>query len=252
MPDSTRDLAPARAPAESGPSVFVTTRWSVVLSAKGAATPAGQAALETLCRIYWPPIYAYLRRCGHSPHDAQDLAQGFFAQLLRREAVAGVSPDKGRFRSFLLASLGHFVSDQRDRTNALKRGAGRIFPMDTGTAESLHAACPDLTPERAFDRQWALTLLERVHEKLREENATAGKAAHFETLRFALAGSRGDVPYRDLASRLGMSEGAVKVAVHRLRQRYREILRETVADTVAAGSDVERELRDLFSALAGS
>ena len=251
MPETTEPPAPRAAPS-SGPSVFVTTRWSVVLSAKGAATPAGQAALETLCRTYWPPIYAYLRRRGHSPHDAQDLAQGFFAQLLQREAVGGVSPDKGRFRSFLLGSLGHYLNDQRDRAQALKRGAGRVFPMDTATAESLHAACPELTPERAFDRQWALTLLERVHETLREEHVAAGKAAQFETLRFALAGSRSDVPYHELAARLGMSEGAVKVAVHRLRARYRELLRETVADTVAAGTDVEQELRQLFQALAGA
>jgi RNA polymerase sigma factor (sigma-70 family) len=252
MSESTEEPSPAKAPAGSASSVFVTTRWSVVLSAKGSTTPAGEAALETLCRTYWQPIYAYLRRRGHLPHDAQDLAQGFFAQLLRREAVATVHPDKGRFRSFLLGSLGHFLNDERDKAFAQKRGSGRVFAMDTAAAESIHAACPDLTPERAFDRQWALALLDQVHERLRQEQAAAGKATQFEALRFALAGSRSEVAYRDLAAQLATSEGAVKVAVHRLRQRYREILREAVADTVAAGADVEQELRHLFEALAGN
>jgi RNA polymerase sigma factor (sigma-70 family) len=251
MPESTEGTRPPGDRPVPEPSVFVTTRWTVVLSAQGTTTPAGRAAMETLCRTYWQPIYAYLRRHGHSPHDSQDLAQGFFAQLLRLEAIATVSQDKGRFRSFLVASLGHYLSDERDRTMAQKRGAGRVFPMDTATAESIHAACPDLTPERAFDRQWALALLAQVHERLRQEQAAASKAEQFEALRFALAGNRSEVPYRGLASQLGLSEGAVKVAVHRLRQRYREVLREAVADTVAAGADVERELRDLFEALSG-
>jgi RNA polymerase sigma factor (sigma-70 family) len=252
MPESTAGTRSPGTRPVSGPSVFVTTRWTVVLSAQGNTTPAGRAAMETLCRTYWQPIYAYLRRHGHSPHDSEDLAQGFFAQLLRLEAVATVHPDKGRFRSFLLGSLGHYLADERDRTMAQKRGAGRVFVMDTATAESIHATCPELTPERAFDRQWALTLLDQVHERLRQEQVSTGKAAQFEALRFGLAGNRSEVPYRDLAVQLGMSEGAVKVAVHRLRQRYREVLREAVADTVAAGADVEQELRHLLEALVGN
>jgi len=233
---------------------FVTTHWSVVLAAGHNDTPRAQAALERLCRAYWYPLYAYVRRRGHSPEDAQDLTQEFFARLLARNWLGSADPGKGRFRTFLLTALKHFLADEWDRLKAQKRGGGqRALPLDVETAESrfqLEPADP-LTAEKVYERRWAQTLLETVFEELRQAYAAEGKADLFAELKGSLVQARAAVPYADLAARLNLSEGAVRVAVHRLRRRYRELLRAEIAHTVAEPGEVEEELRYLFRALAG-
>lgn len=223
------------------------------MAASGSDVHRARAALESLCRSYWHPLYAYVRRRGHSPEDAKDLTQEFFAQLLRRNAVATVGPEKGRFRSFLLASMNHFLADEWDKARAQKRGGGNVIPLDVQNAETSlgEPAAQGLTPEQAYERRWAIALLEQVYRRLEEEHARQGKAKLFTALRATLAGKSDSAPYAELAQRLGMSEGAVKVTVHRLRQRYRELLRETIADTVSEPEEVEDELRYLFRVLAG-
>jgi RNA polymerase sigma factor (sigma-70 family) len=242
---------------------FATTRWTVVLGASGSDTTHARAALEELCRVYWRPIYTYVRRQGHAAHDAQDLTQEFFGRLLAAGSLGKVDASRGRFRSFLLASLKHFLANEWDKLRALKRGGGvRIVPLDADTAvgeqacgarsegvAGVEASGP--SPELAYDRQWALALLARVVERLREEHARAGKGAWFEQLRETLTAERGGLPYVEIGARLGLSEGAVKVAVHRLRQRYREVLRAEIAETLENPALVEEELRDLFAALSG-
>jgi RNA polymerase sigma factor (sigma-70 family) len=238
---------PARRP------VFVTTQWTVVLSAARDDTPRARAALENLCQTYWPPLYAYVRRRGYSPEDAQDLTQEFFARLLERNAVATVAPEKGRFRSFLLASMNHFLADEWDKARAQKRGGGRVISVDLQSAETRlgAAAAGNLTPEKAYEHRWAITLLEQVYQRLGEDYRQQGKAALFDVLRTTLAGTSAAAPYAELARKLDMTKGAVKVAVHRLRQRYRALLRDTIADTVAGPEEVEDELKHLFRTLAG-
>ena len=232
---------------------FVTTHWSVVLTAAHSDTTQAQDALARLCQTYWHPLYAYVRRRGHSPEDAEDLTQGFFAVLLQRKAVSTVSPEKGRFRSFLLASLNHFLSDQWDKARAQKRGSGKVISFDTQTAESWLDQVPsqNLTPERAFELRWAITLLEKVYCKLEKEHQLQGRAELFEVLRATLAGPGDSAPYTELGQRLGLTEGAVKVAVHRLRQRYRALLRETIMETVATEAEAEEELRYLLRIVSG-
>jgi RNA polymerase sigma factor (sigma-70 family) len=232
---------------------FVTTHWSVVLTAARSDTTRARAALEYLCQTYWYPLYAYVRWRGHSPEDAQDLTQSFFARLLKRNAVAGVAPEKGRFRSFLLASMNHFLSDEWDKARAQKRGAGKVISLDLQSAETRLGEIPveNFTPEKAFEHRWAITLLEQVYQRLGEEYRTQGKTVLFDTLRTTLAGASDAAPYAELARQLDMTEGAVKVAVHRLRQRYRALLRDTIADTVSGPDEVEDELRYLFRTLAG-
>ena len=231
----------------------MTTHWSVVLAAARSDTTHARAALATLCQIYWPPLYAFVRRRGSSIEDAEDLTQAFFAHLLERNAVATVTPDKGRFRSFLLASLNHFLSDEWDKARAQKRGGGKVVSLDTQSAESWLSEQPseNLTPEMVFELRWAITLLEQVYRRLEEEHRQQGKAALFDALRTALSGPGNSAPYAELAGQLGMSEGAVKVAVHRLRQRYRVLLRETIAETVASAAEAEDELRYLLRIVAG-
>jgi RNA polymerase sigma factor (sigma-70 family) len=216
-------------------------------------TTRAHDALAKLCQTYWHPLYAYARRRGNSPEDAQDLTQGFFAHLLEHNAVATVNRDKGRFRSFLLASMNHFLSDEWDKARAQKRGADKVSSLDTQSAETWLEQQPSesLTPEKAFELRWAITLLEQVYQRLEEEHRRQGKAELFETLRTSLAGPGNAAPYAELGQRLGMSEGAVKVAVHRLRQRYRVLLRETIAETVASEAEVEEELRYLLRIVAG-
>jgi RNA polymerase sigma-70 factor (ECF subfamily) len=236
----------------AAPAVFVTTHWSVVLTAAQSDTTRARAALEQLCRTYWHPLYAFVRRRGHSPADAEDLTQEFFARLLERNAVATVTPAKGRFRSFLLASLNHFLADEWDKARAQKRGGGKVIVLDLQSAETRlgEAHARDLTPEQAYDLHWAVTLLEQVYQRLEAEYRAQSRSALFEMLRHTLAGESRSAPYAELARQLDMSEGAVKVAVHRLRQRYRALLRDTIADTVAGPDDVEDELRHLFQTLA--
>jgi RNA polymerase sigma factor (sigma-70 family) len=232
---------------------FVTTHWSVVLTAGRSDTTRAHDALAKLCQTYWHPLYAYVRRRGCSPEDAQDLTQGFFAHLLEHNAVATADPEKGRFRSFLLASLNHFLSDEWDKARAQKRGAGKIVSLDTESAETWLRQQPveNLTPEKAFELRWAITLLEQVYQRLEEEHQQQGRPELFAALRGALAGPGNSAPYAELAVRLNLSEGAVKVAVHRLRQRYRALLREIIAETVASAAEVEEELRCLLRIVAG-
>ncbi len=239
-------------PEEPPRSVFVTTHWSVVLTAGRRDTRRARSALENLCQTYWQPLYAYVRHQGHPPHDAQDLTQEFFARLLERNAVAKADPQRGRFRSFLLASLKHFLANEWDKSHALKRGSGArpvSLPFDTAEDHLPLPAAPGDAPDAAFDRQWALALLDVVLARLRREYADAGKDDLFVGLKDTLSGGRSEIPYRDLALRLRMSEGAVRVAAHRLRKQYRELLRQEIANTVANEEDVEEELRHLFAAL---
>ena len=244
------DTRTSRAPT----GCFVTTHWSVVLTAGRSDTPRARAALETLCQTYWYPLYAYVRRRGNSPEDAQDLTQEFFARLLEHNRVGNVSPQKGRFRSFLLASMNHFLSDEWDKARAQKRGGGKVTFLNLEDAETKlgEQSAETLTPEMAFERRWAITLLEQVYQRLAQEYARQDKPALFEALRGSLAGAGGMAPYAVLARQLGMTEGAVKVAVHRLRHRYRELLRETIAETVSGLEEVEDELRYLCRILAAA
>jgi len=232
---------------------FALTHWSVVVAAGGSDSTHARTALEKLCRTYWQPIYAFVRRQGHSPHDAQDLTQEFFARLLEKKSLADVDRAKGRFRSFLLASLKHFLANEWDKARAEKRGGGQVLiPIDPHTAETSCGVDPadGVTAEKVFERRWALTLLDHVLQRLREEHVGDGKEALFEQLKLTLTEASRSVPYAEIAARLDMSEGAVKVAVHRLRQRYRELLRLEIAETVTSPAEVEEEIRALFSALA--
>ena len=223
-----------------------------MLAAGQSDSVGAKAALENLCRTYWPPLYAFVRRQGHSPADAQDLTQEFFTRLLQKNYLGSVDPAKGRFRSFLLASMKHFLANEWDKAKAAKRGGGIVFvPINVDSAETACGVDPadQLSPDKLFERRWALTLLEQVLSRLREEHARGGKHDLFEQLKSTLAGQRDSLPYAAIAARLGMSEVAVKVTVHRLRQRYREILREEISHTVCGPQEVEDELRALFSAL---
>lgn len=231
--------------------VFATTHWSVVLAAGRRDTTRARAALEQLCRSYWYPLYHYVRRRGYGPEDAEDLTQGFLARLIERDAIARADPERGRFRSFLLGSLKHFLADAWDKARAEKRGGLPSSPLDFRAEETRLGEPPDvaLTPDQAYERRWAITLLEQVYGRLAAEFEREGRHAQFDALRVALAGPRGDVPYAEISRQTGMTEGAVKVAVHRLRQRYRALLRETIAQTVATPEEVEDELRYLLRVL---
>jgi RNA polymerase sigma-70 factor (ECF subfamily) len=240
------------APGSSDAAGFAATRWTLILSAaRGSHTPLAAAALAELCRTYWYPLYAFLRRRGHDTHEAEDLTQAFFAHLLARQFLADVDREKGKFRSFLLASLKNFLADQRDRAQAQKRGGGRSsIPLDGLAAESRYNLEPahDLTPEKMYEKQWALSLLEQVLSRLQEEMAADGKAALFDALQCVLTGGQTST-YAAIAEKLKMSEGAVKVAAHRLRRRYRELLREEISHTVAGPEEIEDEIRYLLSCL---
>ena len=222
------------------------------MTAGGTDSPRAYAALETLCTNYWYPLYAYVRRQGHGQHDAQDLTQAFFARLLEKNYLADVQREKGRFRSFLLASLKHFLANEWDRERALKRGGGRkLIALDDDSAESRYRLEPkdDLSADKIYERRWALTLLDKVLNTLRAEYEQGGKAEAFEILKPYLSAGRTSVSYAHAAEKLGMNEGAVKVAVHRLRKRYRELLRAEIAQTVSTASEIEAEIRYLFAAL---
>ncbi|MBX9622668.1 MAG: sigma-70 family RNA polymerase sigma factor [Gemmataceae bacterium] len=231
--------------------MFATTRWSLVAAAADPADPQTRAALAALCTAYWYPVYGYVRRRGHDHHAAQDLTQAFFARLLEKNDLAAADQTRGRFRAFLLAACRHFLLNEHDKESARKRGGGRHrLSLDFGDADGRFTREPasDETPERAFDREWALGLLDRAVGELRREYEESGRAKLFAALKDTLLGG-GDVAYADLAGQLGMTEGAVKVAVHRLRQRYRDRLRSAIADTVASPDEVDDEVRDLFAAL---
>ena len=232
---------------------FIPTRWTVVLSASDPTSPHAAAALETLCRAYWYPLYAFVRRRGHAPPEAQDLTQEFFARLLEHNWVAHADRHKGRFRSFLLMAMKRFLAKEWEKARTLKRGGQvRFVPLQWDTAETRYAQEPadTCTPDLVFEKQWALVLLKSVLDQLRADYAQQGKGALFQTLEPCLVGSRETQPYAALAAQLGMTEAAVKVAVSRLRERYRKCLKEEIAHTVASPAEVDEELRHLFRVLA--
>jgi DNA-directed RNA polymerase specialized sigma24 family protein len=234
-------------------SAFVTTHWSVVLTAGHSDTTRAHEALSSLCKTYWYPLYAYVRRRGHSPEDAKDSTQDFFARLLAGNWVADADRAKGRFRTFLLTALNRFLANEWNHAQAQKRGGGSAsVPLDTAMAERRYCADTGiaLAPDCLYDRQWAMTLLDRALNRLEAENQRSGKAAEFATLSPALTAERGDIPYAAMAAQLNLSEPATRMAVHRLRKRFREVFREEIAQTVAQPDEVEEEIRYLLAALA--
>ena len=241
---------------ESGagaPRVFATTHWSVVVAAQGESTTA-QGALEMLCRSYWYPIYVYVRRKGHGPDDAQDLTQEFFAQLLAKEHLRLADREKGKFRTFLLTMLDYFLAREWSRAHRQKRGGQFTFvSLDERTPEERYRLEPadNETPEKKFMQQWALAVLKQTMKRLEGECEASGKGALFRETRGLLSAERDGAAYAEIGPRLNMSEGAMRVAVHRLRQRYGELLREEVAQTVDGVGEVDEELRCLLQVLSG-
>jgi len=226
--------------------VFATTHWSVVLAAKGGA----ENAMEKLCLDYWPPLYAYIRREGHNAIDAQDLTQEFFARLLAKDYLRHVRHQEGKFRSFLLTLLKHFLSDERDKAGAQKRGGGKTFVSldETSTEERyLDGSVNGLSPDQIFDRRWAQTVMERALNRLHKEYEAGSKAALFEQLKDIQPGEHGAASYAEIGARLGLAEGTIASAVHRFRKRHREILREEIAQTVARPEEIDEEIRNLLA-----
>jgi DNA-directed RNA polymerase specialized sigma24 family protein len=247
MSRDRRGGIPPPLPATRVSNRFATTQWNVVLTARDGSDTQARRALAALCESYWYPLYAYIRRRGHSADEAADFTQAFFADLLSRDFLGGIDQSKGRFRSFLLASLGHFLSRERDKATALKKGGGlRPVSLDTREAEDRYRLEPAdrRTPEMVFERRWGLIVLERTMERLRAE--FADQADRFERLRPSLTGAEPG-QYQDIASELGMTETAVKAAVHRLRQRYGRLLRDEIAETVADPAEVDDEVRHLLA-----
>jgi RNA polymerase sigma-70 factor (ECF subfamily) len=231
---------------------FVTTHWSVVLAAGQRGSEDAATALAALCEDYWYPLYAHVRRRGHDAAEAQDLVQEFFARLLDKDDLQAADPRRGRFRSFLLASLEHFLANEWRRKHAQKRGGGQtVLSLDFQTSEARYLREPshELTAEKIYERQWALALIDRAIGRLWEEFAQGGKLAQFERLKAYLGGGEATVPYRQLGDDLQMSEGAARVAVQRLRRRCRELVRAEIAQTVDGPEAMEAELRDLFTAI---
>lgn len=226
----------------------------MVLAAAQQDTPAASRALAVLCESYWQPLYVFLRRTGHSIHDAQDLTQAFLAQLLDKNSLQVVDPQRGRFRSFLLTALKHFVSNERKAARAQKRGGGRVaFSCDFSTAEAAYCSQPvdTWTPERVFEHRWALRLLDQVLSALEAEQTAAGKSLLFERLKCFLTADQRTLAYAHVADELNVSEAQIKMSVHRLRRRYRALLRAEIARTVSSPAEVDDELRQLFAVLAG-
>jgi RNA polymerase sigma-70 factor (ECF subfamily) len=234
--------------------VFATTHWSVVLAAGSQATVSSQEALAELCQTYWYPLYAFVRRKGHSPHDAQDLTQAFFARLLEKNYVAQAERERGRFRTFLLAALTHFLADEWDKQRRLKRGGGREFvSFDAVTAEERYRLEPveQLDAAKLYERRWVTTLFDQVLARLEQEFRDAGKGALFDGLKSSLLSEPDRTSYVQLGTRLGLTVDAVKQAVHRMRRRFRELFREEIAQTVDGPGEVEEELKHLFAVLSG-
>lgn len=233
------------------PSAFATTRWSLIASARDPSEPVARNALSQLCQTYWCPLYAFARKRGYGAEDAADLVQGFVVEMLDGRLLNRADPAKGRFRSYLLGALKHFMAGDRDRAAAKKRGGGRA-PVSLSFAEDRYAADPahTSTPELSFDRQWALALLDAVLQEVRAEYDRAGKAAIFDRLQGLIAGPLPDRSYAEIAAGLGTSEGAVKVSVHRLRKRYQQVLRERIADTTVTAEEADDELNHLRTVLA--
>jgi RNA polymerase sigma-70 factor (ECF subfamily) len=245
--------ADSQSPTTVPGDIFATTRWTVVLSAGRKSTPQAEMALEELCRTYWYPLYAYVRRQGHSKEDAEDLTQSFFARFLEKNYLEGLSNEKGRFRAFLLAALKHFLANEWDRANRQKRGGGAtLLSLDWQDADTRYQIDPadTLSPDKLYDRAWAVTLLERVITRLRAENVAEGRAKSFDVLKPFLMVGKSAIPYGQAAADLALTEGAVRVTVHRLRRRYRELLREEIGQTLAHPQQVEEEMQALFQAFA--
>jgi len=233
--------------------IFATTRWSVVIAAQQEPTGVADEALETLCRTYWYPLYAYVRRAGRGAHDAQDLTQEFFARLLAKEWLNSADRGKGRFRTFLLVAMKRFLAKEWQREHAQKRGGDFHFvPIDPEGAEERYAAEPGLEPDAVYERRWALTLLDTALDSRASEFRSAGKERDFELLKPWLTAGRGEIPYGELASTLGTTEGAARVAVHRLRKRFRELFRAIIAETVADANEIPDELQHLARVLGSS
>jgi RNA polymerase sigma-70 factor (ECF subfamily) len=236
----------------SGAGRFATTRWSIIMAAGDSASTQHEPALSTLCQTYWFPLYAYLRRRGYDTHQAEDYTQGFFAGILERKGLQQADPKYGKFRSFLLASLKNFLADEWDRAHAQKRGGDKkVLSLDFDVAASRYDREPahHISPEKLFERSWALTVLTGAMDRLKVESAASGKQHLYDCLKVYLAAEKDAVPYRDVAEGLNMTEGSVKVAVHRLRRRYRELVRDEIAQTVTTEAQVDEEIRDLFAAL---
>jgi RNA polymerase sigma-70 factor (ECF subfamily) len=239
-------------PTDGYSPLFLTTRWSVVVSAQGKGSGDASAALEALCHAYWYPLYAYVRRLGRSAHDAQDLTQEFFARLLEKEYLRAADRAKGRFRTFLLVALKRFLANEWDRQRAQKRGGGSVaVPIDTVFAESRYAAEPAPTQpvDREYEQRWAMTLLEQAMARLRAEYEHAGRTAEFEQLKEYLTAERGAIPYPAIAAALSLAESGARGAVHRLRKRFRELFRAQIADTVSDPAGVDDEVRHVVAAL---
>lgn len=244
----------AAAPHPASPVGFATTRWTLVAAAGKGATPEARKALADLCGLYWYPLYAFVRRRGYNADDALDLTQGFFTRLIEKNDLAAADPARGRFRGWLLASVKHYLANEWDKATARKRGGGvKVFSFDAGEAEDRYRREPAdaLTPEKIFERRWAMMVLEQTLSALEQESRQAGRGDLFEALRPSLTGAGDTEAYRAVADRVGMSEGAVKVAAHRLRRRYRELLRQAIAETVRTPQEVDEEIKELFAALAG-
>ena len=240
---------------QTGPSSnagFTTTHWSVVLAAGEVQSPQAAQALETLCRAYWYPLYAYIRRRGYAPEDAQDLTQEFFARLLQRNYPAQADRTKGKFRSFLLLTLNHFLSDEQEWAAARKRGGGQVIvSLDGLNPEDRYRLeiADELDPEKLFERRWAQTILDQALARLRAEFVADGKAEHYEILKAFEPGEQKTTSYAEAADRLGVSESAIKSLIHRLRQRHRELVREEIAQTVSTAAEIDEELHYLIAVI---
>jgi RNA polymerase sigma factor (sigma-70 family) len=233
---------------------FATTHWSLVQAACGPASREAQKALATLCEAYWYPLYAFVRRRGKDPEEARDLTQAFFATLLEKGYLQDADQQRGRFRTFLMAACGHFLSKEKDRSRTIKRGGGRLaisLDFEDGEHRYLLEPAHSMTAERLFDRRWALTLLDRVINMLGDEYAQAGKTPLYERLKVALTGESDGMSYVQVAADLGMTEGAIKVAAHRLRKRFRSLLREEIGKTVATPDEIDDEIKLLFEKMRG-
>ena len=231
--------------------LFLTTRWSVVLTAQDAASPDAVAALEALCRAYWYPLYVYVRRSGHDSHDAQDLTQEFFARLLEKGWLNSADQERGRFRTFLIVALKRFLAREWHREMTQRRGGGFTFlDLDTAAAELRYAREPELAADQAFERRWAMLLLEQTMDRLQAEYERLGRAAQFPALKTWLSAERREIPYADLAAQLGCAEGNARVAVHRIRKRFRELFRATVAETVSGPEEIDAEMQHFATVIA--
>jgi RNA polymerase sigma factor (sigma-70 family) len=242
-----------RTTSSEAPQAFPPTRWSVVLAAKQPESPESAVALETLCRSYWYPLYAFVRRRGCAPHDAEDLVQEFFRRLLEKRWLAPVAPEKGRLRTFLIVAMKRLMAQEWRRASAQRRGSGQPpLPLDTQSAESRYAIeeTAQFAEEAVFDREWALTVIDLSLNRLREEFAAAGNPDRFEALKGCLTAARGTIDYASVAERLGTDEVTARVAVHRFRKRFREVFRNQILQTLPDGSDLDAEIRHLAAALA--